>query len=46
MKSILIIEDDKLVGRTLASHLTRKGYEVSLAENGATGIERYNGDLP
>jgi DNA-binding NtrC family response regulator len=41
MKSILIIEDDKLVGRTLASHLTRKGYEVSLAENGATGIERY-----
>ena len=41
MKSILIIEDDKLVGRTLASHLTRKGYEVSLAENGAAGIERY-----
>jgi len=41
MKSILIIEDDKLVGRTLASHLTRKGFEVSLAENGATGIERY-----
>ena len=42
MKSILIIEDDKLVGRTLASHLTRKGYEVSLAENGTTGLERYN----
>jgi len=42
MKSILIIEDDKLVGRTLASHLTRKGYEVSLAETGATGIERYH----
>ena len=41
MKSILIIEDDKLVGRTLASHLTRKGYEVSVAEDGATGIERY-----
>ena len=41
MKSILIIEDDKLVGRTLVSHLTRKGFEVSLAENGATGIERY-----
>jgi len=41
MKSILIIEDDKLVGRTLVSHLARKGYEVSLAENGATGIERY-----
>jgi two-component system response regulator AtoC len=46
MKSILIIEDDKLVGRTLASHLTRKGYEVSLAENGATGIERYNEICP
>ena len=42
MKSILIIEDDKLVGRTLTSHLTRKGYEVSLAENGTTGLERYN----
>ena len=41
MKSILIIEDDKLVGRTLASHLTRKGYDVSLAENGAIGVERY-----
>jgi len=46
MKSILIIEDDKLVGRTLASHLTRKGYEVSLAENGATGIERYKEICP
>ena len=46
MKSILIIEDDKLVGRTLVSHLARKGYEVSLAENGATGIERYNEICP
>ena len=31
MKSILIIEDDALVSRTVASHLSRKGYDVAVA---------------
>ena len=41
MRSILIIEDDALVSRTVASHLSRKGYEVSTASDGDSGVARY-----
>jgi DNA-binding NtrC family response regulator len=41
MRSILIIEDDALVSRTVASHLSRKGYEVSTASDGESGVARY-----
>ncbi len=41
MRSILIIEDDTLVSRTVASHLSRKGFEVATAGDGESGIARY-----
>ncbi len=40
MKTILIIEDDNLVGRTLTSHLAKQGYEVHLAAAGEDGLAR------
>jgi len=41
MKSILIIEDDVLVGKTLRSHLAKKGFDVTLVEEGAEGIRKF-----
>lgn len=38
MKSILIIDDDALIRKTLASHLTKKGFEARTAEDGETGL--------
>ncbi len=46
MKSILIIEDDTLVSRTLSTHLARKGYEVLTAADGRTGIDRFREARP
>ncbi len=48
MKSILIVDDDPLIGKTLSSHLSRKGYEVSLrttGEDGVRGFEEMSPDL-
>jgi DNA-binding NtrC family response regulator len=41
MKSILIIEDDALVRRTLTSQLAKGGFEVIAAENGEGGVLAY-----
>jgi two-component system response regulator AtoC len=41
MKSILIIDDDPLIRKTLSSHLSKKGYEVELAEDGGDGLQKY-----
>jgi DNA-binding NtrC family response regulator len=41
MKSILIIEDDALVRKTLASQMGKRGFEVTAAENGEEGIGRF-----
>jgi DNA-binding NtrC family response regulator len=38
MKSILIIDDDPLIRRTLSSHLSRLGYETRTAEDGESGL--------
>ncbi len=40
MKSILIIDDDALIRKTLASHLTKQGYEVRTAGEGEEGLAR------
>ena len=40
MKSILIIDDDALIRKTLASHLSKQGYEVHSAEDGESGLLR------
>jgi two-component system response regulator AtoC len=46
MKSILVIDDDPLVGKTLSSHLSRRGYEVLLAEKGEEGLLKYAESCP
>ncbi|MBN3039684.1 MAG: response regulator [Candidatus Omnitrophica bacterium] len=39
-KKILIIEDEKLITKTLQKLLKKEGYEVEIANNGADAIER------
>jgi len=41
MKTILIIEDDSLVRKTLASQLSSKGFEVVAVETGQRGLEAF-----
>jgi two-component system response regulator AtoC len=41
MKSILIIEDDPLVRKTLASQLGKIGFEIIAAENGEDGVRSF-----
>ncbi len=45
MKSILIIDDDALIRKTLSSHLS-KGFEVILAEDGEAGLQSYEEGMP
>ena len=40
MKSILIIDDDPLIRKTLSTHLAKQGFEVLAAENGEDGLGR------
>jgi two-component system response regulator AtoC len=46
MKTVLIIEDDNLVGRTLSSHLAKQGYEVHVAASGEEGLARHAAVAP
>ena len=46
MKTILIIEDDPLVRRTLTSQMTKRGFEVLAAENGETGVRLFTEGCP
>jgi DNA-binding NtrC family response regulator len=46
MKSVLIIDDDPLIRKTLSSHLSRQGFEVQLAESGDEGIEKFKESCP
>ncbi len=46
MKSILIIEDDTLVRKTLSSQFVKKGFEVHAADSGETGIKAFNERCP
>ncbi|MGA2587408.1 MAG: sigma-54 dependent transcriptional regulator [Candidatus Aminicenantales bacterium] len=41
MKSILIIDDDALIRKTIASHLAKQGFDVQAAEDGETGLRKY-----
>ena len=41
MKSILIIEDDPLVRKTLASQLGKRGFETVAAEDGEGGVRSF-----
>jgi DNA-binding NtrC family response regulator len=46
MKSILIIDDDPLIRKTLSSHLSRRNFEVFVAEDGAQGFQRFEENSP
>jgi DNA-binding NtrC family response regulator len=46
MKSILIIDDDPLIRKTLSSHLSRRNFEVHLVEEGEQGLAKYVERLP
>ncbi|MDH7512854.1 MAG: sigma-54 dependent transcriptional regulator [Clostridiales bacterium] len=46
MKSVLIIDDDPLIRKTLSSHLSRQGFDVHLAEGGDEGIEKFKECCP
>ena len=41
MRSILIVEDDPLVRKTLASQLAKKGFDIALAETGEAGVKAF-----
>lgn len=46
MNSVLVIDDDHLIRKTLSSHLTKKGFEVFLAEDGEEGFLKYEECFP
>jgi len=46
MSSILIIDDDPLIRKTLSSHLSKKGFEIFLEEDGGKGLLRYEESFP
>jgi two-component system response regulator AtoC len=46
MRSVLIIDDDPLIRKTLASHLSRQGFEVRQAETGEAGLQEFKEALP
>ena len=41
MKSILIIDDDALIRKTLSAHLTKQGFDVRIAEDGESGLRAH-----
>ena len=46
MKSVLIIDDDPLIRKTLSSHLAKKGFEVHLAEDRASAMAGFREQRP
>ena len=41
MRTVLIIDDDPLICKTLSGHLSKQGFEVQVAEEGEGGIRRF-----
>ena len=46
MKKILIVEDNEMNRDMLSRRLTRKGYEVALAEDGEAGLTAIRNGKP
>jgi len=46
MKSILIIDDDPLIRKTLSSHMSKQEFEVFLAEDASQGLQLYQENKP
>ena len=41
MRSVLIIDDDPLIRKTLSGHLAKQGFDVQLAEEGEEGVRKF-----
>jgi len=41
---LLVVEDEPLAGATLAAYLQRKGYRVSVAQNGSEALRMHRAD--
>ncbi len=46
MPSILVIEDDPVLGKAMVTHLRHAGYDVDLAEDGERGLRRMQHHRP
>jgi two-component system response regulator AtoC len=46
MKSVLVIDDDPLIRKTLSSYLSKKGFEALAAEGGEEGLQKYEEHIP
>ena len=46
MKSVLVIDDDPLIRKTLSTYLSKKGFEAVVAEDGEEGIKKYQEHNP
>ncbi len=46
MKSILVIDDDSLIRKTLSSHLSKQGFDVRTAEDAESGLRAYDDREP
>ncbi|MGB2905711.1 MAG: sigma-54 dependent transcriptional regulator [Candidatus Aminicenantaceae bacterium] len=46
MKTILIVDDDPLILKTLSLHFTNSGYEVLTAADGREGLQKYTDAMP
>src|SRR5918992_597004 len=46
MATVLIVEDDEVIARGMASHLTAAGFEADFVGNGQTGLARLRFDRP
>ncbi|MGB7295260.1 MAG: sigma-54 dependent transcriptional regulator [Candidatus Aminicenantales bacterium] len=41
MRSVLIIDDDPLIRKTLSGHLAKQGFDVQMAEEGEEGVRKF-----
>jgi DNA-binding NtrC family response regulator len=46
MKSVLVIDDDPLIRKTLSTYLSKKGLEAVVAEEGEEGLQKYEEHNP
>ncbi len=46
MRSVLIIDDDPLIRKTLSGHLAKQGFDVQLAEEGEEGVQKFRESFP
>ena len=46
MSSVLIIEDDEVIGKSMASHLAAAGFEPTWVTNGVAGLARLRYERP